>query len=126
MLDSDGHEIIGEDGTLCQVKLDIKYTPHPTRQQAALGRSIYDEAGVGEDIVKEHIKRAAGSEPKKRVLVQFGADWNDSCKKFHWLLTEDASCAALCMEYYEYMLLDAEHEGNFDILKRLGEPQWLG
>ncbi len=28
----------GEDGTLCRVRLDIKYTPHPTREQAALGR----------------------------------------------------------------------------------------
>ena len=28
----------GEDGTMCRVRLDIKYTPHPTREQAALGR----------------------------------------------------------------------------------------
>ena len=27
-------------------------------------------------------------QPKKRVLIQFGCDWNTSCKKFHWLLTE--------------------------------------
>ena len=39
LLSEDGQEIIGEDGTLCQVKLDFKYTPHPTRGQASLARS---------------------------------------------------------------------------------------
>ena len=37
MLDQLGHEIIGEDGTMCRVKLDIKYTPHPTREMAGAG-----------------------------------------------------------------------------------------
>lgn len=126
MLDQLGHEIIGEDGTMCRVKLDIKYTPHPTREMAALGRAIYVDAGAGEHQVKESIKRAAGCQPRKRVLIQFGADWNDSCKKFHFLLREDKDCAAMCAEFFEYFLLDAEHEANFDIMKRLGEPQWLG
>ena len=90
---------------MCRVKLDIKYTPNPTREQASLGRfsflslfrinttlrdstlavlqscgplqfltmpdldafvrvgrCIYEEAGVGETMVKEAIKRSAGSE----------------------------------------------------------------
>jgi hypothetical protein len=98
--------VSGEDGTMCRVKLDIKYTPNPTREQASLGRfsfvslfrinlsnaagfdtcgssdlcplqlltmfdldafvrvgrCIYEEAGVGETMVKEAIKRSAGSE----------------------------------------------------------------
>ena len=40
MLSEDGQEIIGEDGTLCQVKLDIKYTPHASREHASLARSL--------------------------------------------------------------------------------------
>ena len=31
----------------------------------------------------------------------------------------------LQQEYYEYIILDAEHELNFEVMKRLGEPQWL-
>ena len=38
MLDGEGHEIIGEDGTMCRVRLDLKYTPHPKKEQAALRR----------------------------------------------------------------------------------------
>jgi hypothetical protein len=129
-------------------------------------------------MVKEAIKRAAGSDPQKRVLIQFGADWNDSCKKFNWFLAQaviaslpgskplrgsyvcivkrfspanfgplffslgtdssrlqatfdqttlkqDHDCVAYCQKYYSYLILDAEHEANFDIMKRLGEPQWL-
>ena len=33
MLDGEGHEIIGEDGTMCRVRLDLKYTPHPRRNR---------------------------------------------------------------------------------------------
>lgn len=124
MLDAEGSEIIGEDGSMCRVKLDIKYTPNPTREQASLARQIYDEVGVGEVMVKDAIKAAAGSVPNKRILIQFGCDWNDSCKKFNWLFTEDPRIAPMCAEYYQYIILDAEHEENFDILKRLGEPQW--
>jgi len=31
----------------------------------------------------------------------------------------------MCGAYFVYMLLDAEHEDNFEIMKKFGEPQWL-
>ena len=31
----------------------------------------------------------------------------------------------MCGEYFVYMILDAEHEDNFEIMKKFGEPQWL-
>lgn len=61
-------------------------------------------------------------------LIDFvqGSDWSLPCKRMFFLLFEDKSCKETIEQYYEYLLLDAEREQNFPILKKLGDPQYLG
>ena len=44
---------------------------------------------------------------------------------YHNTHTHTHTHTLLQQEYYEYIILDAEHELNFEVMKRLGEPQWL-
>mmetsp|Transcript_43238 Transcript_43238/g.102868 ORF Transcript_43238/g.102868 Transcript_43238/m.102868 type:complete len:309 (+) Transcript_43238:133-1059(+) len=117
--------IIGEDGTNSRVHLNLKYTPHVDRELGMLHESIYS-LGVGEDNVRDAIKRAAGSVPRKRVLLQIGADWCETCKRMYFLLSEDLQVAGACNTYFELCLVDADHEDNFPLLAKMGDPQWLG
>ena len=125
LLDEKGMPIIGEDGTNARVHLNLRYTPHVSRELGMLHEEIY-ALGVGEENVRDAIRRAAGSVPKKRVLLQIGADWCDACKRMYYLLSEDQQVAGTCNAYFEHCLVDGDHEDNFPLLARMGDPQWLG
>lgn len=125
MKNHDGDNIIGEDGNSSKVKLGLKYTPFPSKEARNLMKPIYD-GGVGELVLKDSIKRAAGNMPKKRVLLQLGADWSSSCKRMFTLLSDDPICSAVCAKFFEYVCMDADHPANVPILHKLGDPQWMG
>eukprot|EP00283_Hemiselmis_rufescens_P005845 CAMPEP_0173423600 /NCGR_PEP_ID=MMETSP1357-20121228/3851_1 /TAXON_ID=77926 /ORGANISM="Hemiselmis rufescens, Strain PCC563" /LENGTH=315 /DNA_ID=CAMNT_0014386747 /DNA_START=14 /DNA_END=958 /DNA_ORIENTATION=+ len=125
MINQDGDDVIGEDGSPCMTRLTIKYTPHADKLSLALTKSIYDQNANEEDL-KLAIRAAAGTHPKKRVLLQLGSDWCLACKKLFYILVENRNCRQLLDNYYELVLLDAEMEQNFPVLKKLGDPQHLG
>lgn len=154
----DKDEVIGEDGTPCQVAITTKFSPHADKATLALTRSIY-ETEAGESDLMLAIRAASGSHPKKRVLIQLvrthtptpvnaeiqamlvshlddlprdvwlpsqGSDWCLACKKLFFLFLENKSCRQCLEQFYELVLLDAEREQNFPILKKLGDPQHFG
>ena len=126
MLSEKGESIIGEDGTNSTVRLALKYTSNASVSiDKRVVKNIYRSSAGEKDLIKA-IRKAAGSEPRKRVLLQLGANWSSSCKKMFYCLTQDPKCSPIVEQSFIYILLDAEKDYNFGILKKLGDPQWLG
>ncbi|KAJ1465013.1 hypothetical protein T484DRAFT_1866860, partial [Baffinella frigidus] len=65
-----------------------------------------------------------GSVPRKRVLLQIGADWCETV--FEGWSVPRKRVAGACNTYFELCLVDADHEDNFPLLAKMGDPQWLG
>ena len=80
----------------------------------------------GDGDLKLALRAASGTHPKKRVLIMFGSDWSVPCRKLFFLLCDNKSCRLCLDQFFELVLLDAEMEQNFPILKKLGDPQHLG
>mmetsp|Transcript_18527 Transcript_18527/g.45471 ORF Transcript_18527/g.45471 Transcript_18527/m.45471 type:complete len:315 (-) Transcript_18527:66-1010(-) len=120
-----GDEVIGEDGTEAEILLSLKFTPLASKEQMALTRAIYDPLASEEDL-KLSIRAASGTFPKKRVLLQLGSEWSIPCKRLYFTLIENKSCKECMDQFYEYVLLDAEREQNFPVLRKLGDPQFMG
>jgi hypothetical protein len=126
MLSSSGDAIIGEDGTNSMIRVALKFTLHSSvSADKRLMKPIYGES-AGEKDLMNAIRQAAGSDPKKRVLLQLGANWSSACKRMFLCLSQDPRCRGIMEKSYIHILLDAEREVNFGILKKLGYPQWLG
>eukprot|EP00960_Hanusia_phi_P047054 758185-Hanusia_phi.AAC.13 len=70
LLTKEREEIIGEDGSLSSVFLSFKYTAHASEEEIALSQDVYTGLAGGEDAIKDSIKKAAGSSPKRRILLQ--------------------------------------------------------
>ena len=126
VLTEKGEAIIGEDGTNPTVRLALKYTEYSSVSiDKRVIKTIYGEYAGEKDLIKA-IRKAAGSDPRKRVLLQLGSNWSSSCKKMFHCLSQDPKCCPIVEKSYIYILLDAEKEINFGVLKKLGDPQWLG
>jgi hypothetical protein len=126
MLSSSGDAIIGEDGSNSMIRVALKFTLHSSAStDKRLVKPIYGES-AGEKDLMNAIRQAAGSNPKKRVLLQLGANWSSACKRMFLCLSQDTRCRGIMEKSYIHILLDAERDINFGILKKLGYPQWLG
>lgn len=64
----------------------------------------YDEAAVGEELVRVALNRATQEE--KRVLAVFGANWCSDCRALDALFKSDPAIAAQLRESYLLVKLD--------------------
>jgi len=81
---------------------------------------IYDESADGSKQIDDAL--ALAKKEKKRVLLQFGANWCGWCLKLHKLFESDKEIAAKLKAGYVVVLIDVNEEHNSDINERYGKP----
>src|SRR5437899_32410 len=86
--------------------------------------AIYDETADGKRQIADAL--AVAKKEKKRVLVQFGANWCGWCHKLHKLFQTDPQIAAKLKAAYVLVLVDVNKGHNEDTDKRYGNPTRLG
>ena len=85
---------------------------------------IYDESLDGSKQIADALSLAR--KEKKRVLLQFGANWCGWCHKLHGLFKEDKSIAARLKRDYVVVLVDVNQGHNKDLDARYGHPTRFG
>ena len=86
--------------------------------------AIYDETADGKRQIADAL--AVARKEKKRVLVQFGANWCGWCHKLHQLFQTDPQIAARLKAAYVMVLIDVNKGHNDDTDKRYGNPTRFG
>lgn len=89
-----------------------------------LGPVIYKEFS---DVSKQ-IADALGTAGKerKRVLLQFGANWSDPCRKLHELFQTNEKIADELKKNYLLVMVDVNNGHNADIDMKYGHPMHFG
>jgi thiol:disulfide interchange protein len=86
--------------------------------------AVYDEKADGEKQIADAL--VAAKAEKKRVLLQFGANWCGWCVKLHKLFHDDAAIAAEVKAHYVVVAVDVNRGHNKAVDDRLGNPSHLG
>ena len=84
----------------------------------------YDEKADGAQQIAEAL--AAAKPGKKRVLLQFGANWCGWCRKLHALYHDDPAIAAELKAHYIVVFVDVNGAHNKAVDVRYGNPSDLG
>jgi thiol-disulfide isomerase/thioredoxin len=113
-------------------KVDLSEAPKPVRgavrERAPRRSKIYDTEADGNEQIAAALKIAKAE--KKRVLLQFGADWCGWCHKLSECFKNNEEVAAALRENYVVVLIDVNRVGdsthNADVNERYGNPTRYG
>lgn len=100
---------------------------HPATAAAEhkdIGPAIYNEHADGAQQISDAL--ATATKERKRVLLQFGANWCIWCHRLHDLLHADAGLSAALAADYVFVLLDVNKDHNKETDLKYGHPTRLG
>lgn len=101
-----------------------------TQAEAPAGprKKIYDTQADGNKQIAEALQKA--QKERKRVLLQFGANWCGWCHKLSGLFESDKEIAAFLQAHYVLVLIDVDQTGgkphNADVAEKYGNPPQFG
>lgn len=81
---------------------------------------IYDESADGSKQIADAL--AVAKKQKKRVLLQFGANWCGWCHKLHRVFESDKEIAAKLKADFVVVLIDVNEKHNSEINEKYGNP----
>jgi thiol-disulfide isomerase/thioredoxin len=81
---------------------------------------IYDESADGSKEIAEAL--ATARKEHKHILLQFGANWCESCHELHKLFETDKSIAEILESDYVVVMIDVNKDHNKDTDAKYGYP----
>lgn len=81
---------------------------------------IYDESADGSKQIADAL--AVAKKEKKRVILQFGANWCGWCHKLHKLFESDKEIATKLKAGFVVVLIDVNEEHNSETVEKYGKP----
>ncbi len=85
---------------------------------------LYDEKADGAKQVADALRVA--QKERKRVLLQFGANWCGWCHRLHKLFQSDEKIVARLKKSYVVVLVDVNKDHNAAVNKQYGNPMQHG
>ena len=98
----------------------VSLAAEPAKSTTPAKPKLYDETADGSKQIAEAL--AVAKKAKKRVLLQFGANWCGWCYKLHKLFESDKEIAAKLKAGFVVVLIDVNEKHNSDINEKYGSP----
>jgi hypothetical protein len=84
------------------------------------GEQIYDESADAAKQIDSGLEMA--KQERKRVLLEFGANWRDPCHQLNWFLTTNLDVAGELGKDYVVVLVDVNKGHNSHLEMSYGHP----
>jgi|GEM_PF-2950166 len=88
------------------------------------GVKIYDESADAAKQIADALELAKSE--RKRVLLEFGANWSDPCHRLHSFFETNPDVAKELEKHYVVVMVDVNKDHNAEIEMKYGHPIHLG